>query len=114
MSAKGTKKFAQLKLNHEMFKQTLQTGKLVRVENVKFTSERHQIQTVCVTKIALSAYDGKRYIMEDKKTTLPFRHYSLTDEFVSKQICNDTAWGIESNDRGASVSVFDLPEGREA
>ena len=46
MSAKGTKKFAHLMLNHEMFKQTLQTGKLVRLENVKFTSERHQMQTV--------------------------------------------------------------------
>ena len=73
---------AQLKLNHEMFKQTLQTGKLFRLENLKFTSERHQIQTVCVNKIALSAYDDKRHIMEDKKTILPFGHYSLTDEFV--------------------------------
>ena len=114
MSAKGTKKFAQLKLNHEMFKQTLQTDKLVRLENVKFTSERHQIQTVCVNKIAISAYDDKRYIMEDKKTTLPFGLYLLTDEFVSKQICNETEWGIESNDSEESVSVFDLPEGGEA
>ena len=110
MSAKGTKKFAQLKLNHEMFRQTLQTGKLFRLENVRSTSGRHQIQTVCVNEIALSAYDKKRYIVEDKKTTLPFGHYSLTDEFVSKQICNDTEWAIESNDSKESVSVFDLPE----
>ena len=114
MSAKGTKKFAQLKLSHEMFKQTLQTGKLVRLENVKLTSERHQIQTVCVNKIALSAYEAKMYIMEDKKATLPFGHYSLTDEFVSKQICNETEWGIESNDSEETVSVFDLPEAGEA
>ena len=114
MSANGTKKLAQLNLNHEMFKQTLQTGKLVRLENVKFTSKKHQIQTARVNKIALSAYDDKRYIIEDKKTTLPCGHYSLTDEFVSKQICNETEWGIESKDSEESVSVFDLPEGGEA
>ena len=52
--------------------------------------------------------------MEDKKTTLLFGHYSLADEFVSKQSCNDTAWFIESDDSEESVSVFDLPEGGEA
>ena len=35
-------------------------------------------------------------------------------EFISKQICNDTEWGIESNDSEESVSVFDLPEEGEA
>ena len=38
----------------------------------------------------------------------------MTDEFVSKQICNETEWGIESNDSEESVGVFDLPEGGEA
>ena len=84
MSAKETKKFAQAKLNHEMFKKTLETGDLVRVENIKFNTEKHQLQTVCVNKIALSAYDDRRYISSDRKTTLPFGHFSLRDEYITK------------------------------
>ena len=37
MSAKGTKKFAQSKLHHELFKKTLETGENVRLENVKIS-----------------------------------------------------------------------------
>ena len=36
MSTKGTKKYAQTKLKHEMFKKTLQKGDLLRFENIKF------------------------------------------------------------------------------
>ena len=72
MSAKGTKKFAQSKVHHELFKKTLETGELVRLENVKIASTKHQLETVCVNKIALSAYDDKRYINADRKTTLHF------------------------------------------
>ena len=78
---------------------------------MKLNSERHQIQTVCVNKIAFGAYDDKKYIMEDKKGRLPFGHYLLTDDFVSKPICSDTEWCFDSNDSEESVSVFGLQEG---
>ena len=92
MTAKGTKKFAQAKLNHKMFKKTLETGDLVRVENIKFNTDKHQLQTVCVNKIVLNAYDDKRYISSDRKTTLPFGHYSLRDEYITKTICVEIDW----------------------
>ena len=111
MSAKGAEKFAQAKLNHEMFKKTLETGDLVRVENIKFNTEKHQLQTVCVNKIALSAYDDKRYISSDRKTTLPFGHFSLRDEYITKKMCVETDWDTELNE---PYDVFELPEGGEA
>ena len=111
MSAKGTKKFAQVKLNHEMFKKTLETVDLVRVENIKINNEKHQLQTVCVNKIALSAYDDKRYISSDRKTTLPFGHFSLRDEYITKTMCVETDWDTELNE---PYNVFELPEGGEA
>ena len=95
MTAKGTKKFAQVKLNHEMFKKIIETGDLVRVENIKFNTDKHQLQTVRVNKIALSAYDDKRYISSDRKTTLPFGHYSLRDEYITKKMCGETDWDTE-------------------
>ena len=110
MSAKGTKKFAQSKLPHELFKKTLETGELVRLENVKIASTKHQLETVCVNKIDLSAYDDKRYINADRKTTLPFGHFSLRDEYISKKICDEPDRGIESDE---DIYVK-LPEGGEA
>ena len=53
MSAKGTKKYAQAKLTHELFNKMLQEGDLLRVEKIKFSSDKHQIQTICLNKIAL-------------------------------------------------------------
>ena len=109
--AKGIKKFAQSKLHHELFKKTLETSELVRLENVKIASTKHQLETLCVNKIALSAYDDKRYINADRKTILPFGHFSLRDEYISKKICDKPDWGIESDDY---INVFNLPEGGEA
>ena len=111
MTAKGTKKFAQAKLNHEMFKKTLETGDLVRVENIKFNTDKHQLQTVYVNKIALSAYDDKRYISSNRKTTLPFGHYSLRDEYITKKMCVETDWDTEYHE---PYNVFELPEVGEA
>ena len=111
MTAKGTKKFAQAKLNHEMFKKTLETGDLVRVENIKFNTDKHQLQTVYVNKIALSAYDDKRYISSNRKTTLPFGHYSLRDEYITKKMCVETDWDTELHE---PYNVFELPEVGEA
>ena len=101
VSAKGTKKFAHSKLHHDMFKkthhdmfkETLATADLFRIENFMIASEKHQLQTVCVNKTALSAYDDKRYINVDTTTTLPFGHFSLRDEYLTQKICEDSDWG---------------------
>ena len=90
MSAKGAKKFAHAKLNHEMFQKTLETRDLVRVENIEFNTGKHQLQTVCVNEIALSSYDDKRYISSDQKTTLPNGHFSLRNEYITKKMCVGT------------------------
>ena len=64
-----------------------------------------------MNKIALSAYEDKRYINADRKTTLPFGHFSLRDEYISKKICDEPDWGIESEE---DINVFNLTEGGEA
>ena len=81
------------------------------MENIKFHTDKHQLQTVCVNKIALSAYDDKRYISSDRNTTLPFGHFSLRDEYITKKMCVETDWDTELNE---PYNVFELPEGGEA
>ena len=82
----------------------------MRVENIKFNTDKHQLQTVCVNKIALSAYDDKRYISSDRKTQLQFGHFSLRDEYITKKICVETDWDTELNE---PYNLFELPEGEE-
>ena len=81
------------------------------MENIKLNTEKHQLQTICVKKFALSAYDDKRYISSDRKTTLQFGHFSLRDEYNTKKICVETDWDTELN---KPYNVFELPEGGEA
>ena len=114
MTATETKKFALAKLNHEIFKKSLGTGDLVRVETtsgIKFNNDKQYLQTVCVNKIALSAYYDKRYICSARKTTLPFGHFSLTDEYITKKMCVETDWDTEVNE---TYNVFNFSEGEEA
>ena len=91
-------------------KKTLETGDRVRVENIKFNTDEHQLQTVCVNKIALSAYDDKSYISSDRKTPLPFGHFSLRDEYITKKMCVKTDCDTELNE---PYNLFELPEGEE-
>ena len=40
-------------------------------------SEKHKLYTVTQNKTSLSAYDDKRYILDDEISTLPYGQYSL-------------------------------------
>ena len=111
MTSKGTKKFSQANLNHEMFKKTLETGDLVRLENIKFNTDKHQLQTVFLSKIAVSAYDDKRFISSDRKITLPLGHYSLRDEHITTKMCVETDCDTELHE---PYNVFKLPKIGEA
>ena len=63
-----------------------------------------------MNKIALSAYDDKKYINGDRTITLLSGHFSLRDECLTKKICKDFDWGVESDE---DINVFNIPEGGE-
>jgi len=75
---KGIKKnIIKKAITHEDYKNCLFTGKEQRRKMIIIQSEKHDIYTEEVNKIALSAEDDKRVIMEDGINTKAYGHFSL-------------------------------------
>ena len=66
--------------------------------------------TVVTNKKSLSGYDDKRYICQDKLTTLPFGHKQLLDEMFARQITCNLEWGSsdESDNEVLAESSMEL------
>ena len=77
---KGVKKqVVENSITHEDYKTCLTTGKeQYRKQNI-LRSYNHDVYTEEVNKIALSATDDKRYILEDGMHTLSWGHYKIKD-----------------------------------
>ena len=89
--AKGVCKFAQKELTHILYKNVLNTGETYKTMNMRIGSSKHQLQTV---KVSLSS--GKRFILEDCISTLPFGHYMIRDVHnVTQDIFDEPHWGYE-------------------
>ena len=98
---------AQQFLTHNLYKESLFSGSVVRVLNTKITSKQHVLQTETTNKVALSSFDNKRYIMEDGVTTLPFGHCSIREEMFNNIIAEEKQWGEnELFDGGENSDTF--------
>ena len=75
---KGVKKqVVEKSITHEDYKTCLLTGKeQLRKQNI-IRSYNHEVYTEEVNKVALSAEDDKRYILEDGIHTLAWGHYKI-------------------------------------
>ena len=75
---KGVKKSVVKKsITHEDYKTCLTTGnEQLRKQNI-IRSYKHEVYTEEVNKVALSASDDKRYILEDGINTLALGHYKI-------------------------------------
>ena len=98
ITAKGTSKHAQKNLQHCAFYRILEKEALRRTINYTINSERHNLFTLQTTKISLSCFDDKRYIMPYGVDTLPFGHYSLRDDVIFREYGADCDWKNEEED----------------
>ena len=78
---KGIKKqVVTTSIKHEDYKTCLTTGKeQLRKQNI-LRSYEHEVYTEEVNKVALSALDDKRYILDDGVHTLAWGHYKIKDD----------------------------------
>jgi len=77
--AKGIqKRFVSKHVRHEQFLNVLRkTTSNTKATFRTFRSTNHVLNTVELTKLCLSAFDDKRYILHDGVCTLAFGHRSL-------------------------------------
>ena len=74
--AKGTTKSAkQRSLRHELYRETLETQGTVVLNQNTIRSHRHELGTYHQSKVALTAFDIKRWVCDDNIHTLAYGHY---------------------------------------
>ena len=75
---KGIKKnIIKKAITHDDYKECLFSKREEMRKMVIIRSEKHELYTQQINKVALSAEDDKRIIMEDRISTLAYGHYSL-------------------------------------
>ena len=75
-TCKGTSKSVnKVVLRHEMYKECLMNVELRTGKVARIGSELYQIYTCNLSKISLSPFDDKRYVLDDKINTLAYGHY---------------------------------------
>jgi hypothetical protein len=76
--AKGiVKSVVKKDLKHEMYDNTLQTTEKLYSQMKIIRSEKHRVYTMTTNKISLSAYDDKRYLLDDGITSYAYGHYKM-------------------------------------
>ena len=83
VTAKGVSKAAQRKITHEDYRNVLRTSAVTSCVNNSIRSLNRQLFSVSVTKRVLSAFDDKKFILEDGVSTLSYGHYKIKD-FLEK------------------------------
>ena len=74
----GIKKSVAAKhLRHSVFREVFLQQSRMDVTQQVFVNVNHQITTRNKTRVGVSAFDDKRFILNDLKTTLPYGHYTL-------------------------------------
>jgi hypothetical protein len=77
VTAKGIKRSAQKSISHDAYKTTLETAGTTMTTARAIRRIKYNMFTQIVTKRGLSAYDDKKYILEDGVRTLSYGHYKL-------------------------------------
>ena len=93
--AQGLSRFAQTNLKHDINKTVLSTTNSIRTNNIRIGSTLLQLETISSSKISLSTFDDKRYILENGIKTLPFGHYLVRDIVAFREILADPDWSEE-------------------
>ena len=75
--AKGVSSTAKRRITHEEYKNTLFEGGVTTARSRAIRTLNNNLYSVDISKRALSAFDDKKFILEDGISTLSYGHYKL-------------------------------------
>ena len=76
-TVKGIKKSDTRKMRHEQYFQALFDDQISTAHMTCIRSCKHDVMTVNIKKVGLLPYDDKKYVLDDKVTTLAHGHCSI-------------------------------------
>ena len=83
LTAKGVpRQYAKKYLKHDMYLSTLKNRTITHATCRQFRSKRHKMHTIELTKVALSAFDNKRFILKDGIKSVPYGHYKIGTNYL--------------------------------
>ena len=97
-TAKGISKRVTERLRHEEYRRALYEENSTTVTLQQIRSMKDKVFTISLRKTGLSPYDDKRYVLNDKITTLAYGHYKTVIE-------NDEQLGIEGAAAAAAAGT---------
>ena len=81
-TAKGVcRSVIRKQLKHIMYREVLQQGTYTHATMLRIRAQAHQLYTEKLRKVALSAYEDKRYVLDDGISTLAHGHYKSKSTF---------------------------------
>ena len=111
-SAKGVVQHSQQQLTHQRFRETLLSGKTLRIYNYSIKSKAHTNITIAQNRIALSPFDSKRFLLFDGIATLPFGHRSTEENMFFEAIAEESEWANSQTYRSENSESWQSPEFR--
>ena len=76
-SAKGVQKCVKETFHHDLFNDVLSSKGNIRKNVTQIQFQQHQLLVTQINKIVMSAFDGKRFILEDGIQSFAYGHYSV-------------------------------------
>ena len=76
-TAKGVSRIAKQKITHQEYNDTLLTSGTTMISAKTIRTFNNNLYSVKIAKRGLSAYDDKKYILDNKIDTLSYGHYKL-------------------------------------
>ena len=74
-TAAGVKKSVRSSLHHDLYKSTLINEEDANITQKILRSYNHTVHSVTQTKVGLTAYDDKRYLLNDGIMSRAYGHY---------------------------------------
>ena len=81
-------------LKHENYKQILETGERMNSSMKMIRSFDHNVYTVNVTKISLSAYDDNRFIKDDGISSYAYGHFRINEHGEIESLSQGTVFEL--------------------